>query len=241
MPINTERVTPHLQAWGGHMVNPDDWTECWLGKKEAQDALEWIRVRMWDENSFAQPVQLQGVGQASGAQVGPWASGMLGSAEDGMGNLAYYANESKFDWDIIDMPTGPARRATLGTTDTHLITKASKHPEEAWQFTKWMTDEFYQTIIMEAWGGIPVRYSFLAKWKEQVVKTYPVLGKVNLDVVPNALKEGYPMVSERFKKPAEADTEVVAGYEKLFSVGDTPVAYMQQVADTVTTINRAQE
>ena len=238
VPINTERLTPHVQAWGGHMVNPDDRTECWLGKTEAQDALEWIRVRMWDENSFAQPVQMQGVGQASGAQVGPWAAGMLGTAEDGMGNLAYYANESKFDWDIIDMPNGPARRSTLGTTDAHLINKATKSPEQAWQFAKWQTDEVYQTIVMEAWGGIPVRQSFLAKWKDVVIKTYPVLDKVNLDAVPNALKEGYPMVSERFKKPAESDTAIMSGYQKIFEVGDTPVTYMQQVADEVTTLNR---
>ena len=229
----------HVQAYGGHMVNPDDWTECWLDRKEAQDALEWIRKGTWDQNSLAQPVQLKGIGQASGVNLPGWGQGMLGSSEDGLGNLAYYVNEAKFDWDMIDVPVGPARRATMGTTDGHMIAKATKQQEAAWKFLVWTTDNFFQGILMEAWGGIPVRNSQLETWKATVTKSYPYLAKVNLDLVPNAMKEGYPMLDEYFKKAAESDAAIKAAFQKIFEVGDTPVSYLKDIAAQVTALNRA--
>lgn len=238
IPLWFGRLAIHIQAYGGHVVNPDDWTESWLHKPEALDALEWVRARMWDDNSLAQSAQLQGVGEVQGGFQGPWAAGMLGTKEDGMGNLSYFAMESKFDWDIMHLPKGPGRRATLGTTDGWGISKGTKHPEEAWQFLLWLTRPDFQTVMMEAWAGIPCRGSLIPKWQEISRKSYPTLENVTLDVVNETLTEGYPMLSEQFKKQAESETLINAAVEKIFQVGDTPVDYLIGISDEITKLNR---
>jgi multiple sugar transport system substrate-binding protein len=66
-----DRFQFHVQAFGGHVANPDDWTECWLDKPEAQEALEWMRARMWDDNSITQKLQL---GERNDSQM--WTTGL---------------------------------------------------------------------------------------------------------------------------------------------------------------------
>jgi len=237
-PTSYDRFQVHVQAYGGHVVNPDDWTECWLGKDEALEALEWMRARLWDDNSIAQPLQLQGVGQATGTEAGPWAAGMLATQEGGMGAVAFYANESKFPFALTHLPKGPARRATLGTTDGYAIYKGTKHPEEAWDLLQFLVGDFFQKMITETWGGIPARLSLLPAWKDTIIRTFPVLENANMDAILECLQEGYPMLTEEFKKHAESQTIIEAALQKVFEVGDTPVDYFKQIADEVTAVNR---
>lgn len=238
IPMWFGRIAIHIQAYGGHVVNPDDWTECWLGRDEALEAVEWVRARLWDDNSLAQVAQLQGVSEVQGGVQGPWAAGMIASKEDGMGNLSYFASESKFDWDIMHLPKGPGRRATLGTTDGWGIAKGTKHPDEAWQYLLWLTRPDFQTVMMEAWAGIPCRGSLIPKWQEISRRSYPSLENVTLDIINETLEEGYPMLSEQFKVHAESEAIITAAVEKILQVGDTPVDYLKEVADQVTALNR---
>lgn len=233
-----DRFQVHVQAYGGHVVNPDDWTECVLDSDEALDAMEWIRARLWDDNSIAQPMQLQGIGQATGVEAGPWAAGMLGTQEGGMGALAFYANESKFEFAIQHLPKGPARRATLGTTDGYAIYKGSKNPEAAWDLVQFLVDDYFQTMVTETWGGIPARLSLLPNWKDITIRNFPVLENSNLDAILETLEEGYPMLTEEFKSHAESQVIIEAALQKVFEVGDTPVEYFREVAAEVTKVNR---
>jgi multiple sugar transport system substrate-binding protein len=237
-PTQYDRFQVHVQAYGGHVVNPDDPTECWLDRPEALAALEWIRARLWDDNSIAQPMQLQGIGQATGTEAGPWAAGMLATQEGGMGAIAFYANESKFPFALTHLPKGPARRATLGTTDGYAIYKGTKHPEEAWDLVLFLVGDFFQKMITETWGGIPARLSLLPSWKDTIIKTFPVLENANMDAILECLQEGYPMLTEEFKKHAESQAIIEAALQKVFAVGDTPVDYFKEVAAEVTRVNR---
>jgi multiple sugar transport system substrate-binding protein len=237
-PTQYDRFQVHVQAYGGHVVNPDDPTECWLDRPEALAALEWIRARLWDDNSIAQPMQLEGIGQATGTEAGPWAAGMLATQEGGMGAIAFYANESKFPFALTHLPKGPARRATLGTTDGYAIYKGTKHPEEAWDLVLFLVGDFFQKMITETWGGIPARLSLLPSWKDTIIKTFPVLENANMDAILECLQEGYPMLTEEFKKHAESQAIIEAALQKVFAVGDTPVDYFKEVAAEVTRVNR---
>ncbi|MGI6209667.1 MAG: extracellular solute-binding protein [Anaerolineae bacterium] len=237
-PSSYDRFQVHVQAYGGHVVNPDDWTECWLGKDEALEALEWMRARLWDDNSIAQPMQLQGIGQATGTQAGPWAARMLATEEGGMGAVAFYATESPFEFALTHIPEGPARRSTLGTTDGYAIYKGSKNIEGAWDLLKFLTDDFFQGMVTETWGGIPARLSLLPNWKDTIIKSFPTLENANMDAILEALEWGYPMTTEEFKVHSESQSVIEAALQKVFEVGDTPVDYFIQVADEVTKINR---
>ncbi len=239
--VNTtsyEHVQMHIQAFGGHVANPDDWTECWMGRDEALEAMEWLRARQWDDNSLAQPLQLQGIGQATGTQAGPWAARMLASEQGGMGAIAFYATESPFEFAITHLPEGPARRSTMGTTDGYAIFKGSKNPEGAWKLLQFLTDDYFQTMVTETWGGIPARQSLIPNWKELIIKSFPTLENANMDAILEALEWGYPMTTEEFKVQSESVTAIHAALEKVYSVGDTPVDYFIEVAEEITRINR---
>ena len=114
IPMNYGRIQPTIHSFGGWVANPDDWTECLLGETEAQAALEWIRARMWDDNSLAQPMQYGSVGEATGSSTGAWAAGKLASAEDGLGWITAYVNESEFAWDLAHLPQGPGQAHDYG-------------------------------------------------------------------------------------------------------------------------------
>jgi multiple sugar transport system substrate-binding protein len=234
VPMGWDRLHWHIQAFGGHVANPDDWTECWLDKPEAQEALEWIRARMWDDLTLMQPLQAEDRGEA-----GIWPTRLAATMEGGMGNLVSYATEATFEWDLTHVPKGPARRATLGTNDGWAIWKGTEHPDEAWEFMVYLCDKKFQTFVMSGWGTLPNRLSLLPDWKSQARAGIPELENVNLDVVLEALDEGYPLNSEQFKVQAESDTLIEAAIEKVFFVGDTPVSYFAEVAEQVTEVNRA--
>ncbi len=236
--ISYEHVQMHMQAFGGHMSNPDDWTECWMGKDESLEALEWLRARQWDDNSVAQPLQLEGVGQVSGNQAGPWGAGMLSTEQGGMGAIAFYASESPFKFAITHLPEGPVRRSTMGTTDGYAIFKGSKNPEGAWKLLQFLTDDYFQTMVTETWGGIPARRSLIPNWKELIIKSFPVLEDSNMDAILEALEWSYPMTTEEFKAQSESQAAIKSALEKVYSVGDTPVDYFIEIADEVTRINR---
>jgi len=228
------RMQWHIQAYGGHAVNPDDWTECMLDRPEAQDALEWLRARMWDDNSMMQPLQIEDRGTAD-----LWTARLTATMEEGMGMLGFIAEQTTFEWNLMHVPKGPARRATLGTNDGWAAWKGTEHPDEAWQFLTALVGDEFQMLMGEAWGGIPCRLSLLPGWKGQVQKFYPTLEAVDLDIVLDALEEGYQMVNESFKKQAESEVIIDAALDKVFSVGDTPVSYFVEVAKQVTDLNRA--
>ncbi len=236
--IQYDRALIGIQQYGGHYVNPDDWTECWIGKQEALNALEWTRARMWDDNSLAQPLQVQSIGKATGSSTGPWAANMLATWENGMGAIMGIIKESKFPWAITHLPKGPARRATLGTTDGWAVYKGTKHPDACWKLLMVLTSPDFQQFIMEAWAGIPCRKSLLPKWKDTLIKANPVLENANLDAILETLDEGYPMLTEEFKVQGESQTAIEAALQKVFQEGQTKVDYFKQVADEVTKINR---
>ena len=53
-----DRVQIHVNAFGGHFVNPDDPTDCVLDEPPAVAALEWLRVRFQDDGVMASPLAL---------------------------------------------------------------------------------------------------------------------------------------------------------------------------------------
>jgi len=228
-----DRFQFHVQSYGGHVSNPDDWTECWLDKPEAQEAMEWMRARMWDDNSITQQLQL---GEHNDSQA--FTTGLASTLEGGMGNIAFYAREAKFKFAMTHLPKGPKRRATLGTTDGWAIYKGTKQPEASWDFMEVLVGDDLQNLMVETWGGVPNRLSLVPGWKDKTISSFPVLEEANLDAVLEALKEGYPMLTEEFKNQAESQQTIEAALQKVYQVGDTPVSYFDDISQQVTTLNR---
>ncbi|MDQ3701359.1 MAG: extracellular solute-binding protein [Chloroflexota bacterium] len=50
---NFDRFQAHVIMYGGHVVDPKDLTKSVLGEAKAQQGLEWLRARYWQDRSFA--------------------------------------------------------------------------------------------------------------------------------------------------------------------------------------------
>jgi multiple sugar transport system substrate-binding protein len=229
-----DRSQLHIQAFGGHFVNPDDLTECMLDRPEAQEALEWMRARIWDDNTTIQRLQVEDT-----SEYGLWPTGLVATLEGGMGALSFYANDTPFKWAMTHMPKGTARRATMGEGDGWNIWKGTKYPDQAWEFIKFLAGDDNQNLMIELWGSIPNRRSLIPSWRDVTLQGLPMLADANLDAVVEALDEGYSMPIELFKKQSESDPIINAALEKVFVVGDTPVSYFKEVAQQLTDLNRA--
>ena len=110
--IGWDRLQVHINAWGGHIVDPSDPTKCVIDSPEALAALEWVRARMWDDKVMATFTDVNNVGTQAA-----FYGGKLAMVEDGSWALKNILENANFRIGVAPMPTGPAKRVTLSTTD----------------------------------------------------------------------------------------------------------------------------
>ena len=76
--IGWDRLQVHINAWGGHIVDPKDATKCDIDSPQALAALEWVRARMWDDKVMATFTDVNNVGTQAA-----FSEGKLAMVEDG--------------------------------------------------------------------------------------------------------------------------------------------------------------
>jgi multiple sugar transport system substrate-binding protein len=234
-----DRYWYKIDAWGGHVVDPNDTTKCLLDEDKAQAALEWTRKLMWDDKAMAQRLLLAGAGQSYNTQD-LFASGKFAMVEDGFYPFSMAKSiQKKINWAYQHTPKGPVERKVLGTTDGFVIWKNTKSQDAAWELLKFLAGKDYQTNQVKSTGLLPVRFSVLNDWKKICIQAYPELEAVNLDVGPKAMEMGYPGNRILFKKDAEARQIITPALEKVFVSGGTPVSYFKDIAKQVTDKERS--
>ena len=232
-----DRFWYRVEMFGGKVVNPDDHTECLLGTPEAQAGLEWARELMWESKALVNPLAL---GTLNAPSIPQYAAQRFAISEDGFYPFRMMREiKDSFKFQYAPVPKGPAMRKVLGTTDGYVISSKSKSQDASWELLKFLSGKDYQ-VAQAGWSGLlPVRNSALDGWKQIVLKAYPDLEAANIDVGPDAMKEGYPGNRILFKKDAEARQIIQPALEKVFTSGNTPVSYFKEIADQVTKGQRA--
>lgn len=87
-----------------------------------------------------------------------FASGNLAMAMDGPWNLPRYQEILKdMHWAFAPLPEGPVKRATIVGGEYLAIFKQSEHPEEAWEFVKWIIKPEVQAKWAMTSGYLPIR------------------------------------------------------------------------------------
>lgn len=189
------RINPHAWAYGGTFVDPKDITKSALHTPATQAGLQWIWDRLWVDNSMVQIPQQQGWSSF----IEGLAQHHIATAEDGMHALQSVATQVTSEWDIAHIPRGPARRASWGTTDGWGLWNGSKYLPEAWELVKFITGPDFLKLQSRIELLIPPRASLIEDWMRVVRERFPVLEKVNLKVVPEALSAtNYLGVAENF-------------------------------------------
>ncbi len=215
-----DRVQIHVNAFGGHYVNPDDPTDCVLDEPPAVAALEWLRARFQDEGVMATPLALNKLETRRAF----W-EGRVAMVEDGSWALKDILANAPFRVGIAPFPTGPAGRATLATTDGFAISAATRHPEEAWELLKFLVSEQYGLAMAEASFLQPARASLVDQWAEFIRADYPEqTADLDLAIFADGHVRGYSVTAEVFANMIGVRDITDAAFEDILTLGQAQPA-----------------
>ena len=227
--ISWDRLQMHVNAWGGHFVDPQDPNRCRMGDPPALEALEWIRARMWDDQIMARPLDVQNL-----PITRAFILEKVAMVEDGSWALKDILSGANFRIGVAPLPAGPARRVTLATTDGFGIYKGTRQPDAAWELLKFLISKDYGRAMARANFLQPARISLLQDWIDIIRQEFPAqTRKLDLDVFAQGHLQGYSVVSETFPNMTEAVRLVYSAWEKIFVLGEQPVELMKEVSRQV--------
>ncbi len=147
----------HAWAWmnfvfgfGGQIVDKEENpTKCVLNKSDAIKGLQFYADLCYKYKVSPSPLALNSM------QQGPadlFLAGKLAMFSSGIWETPRFRSIIAFDWDVAMFPKGPKRRAFGSGGSGYCITKATKHPKEAWEVLKVLAGDYGQEMLAK--GGL---------------------------------------------------------------------------------------
>ena len=226
-----DRFWNTVYMFGGKIVDEKYGTKCLMDSEESQAGFQWMYDRIWTDNTFAQPAQIENTWGDNA--LSPF---FVGFIEDGTYPIGRDKNLGEvMKYDIRHVPTGPTgKRSVLGTTDAWSITKQTKQPEEAWKVLSFLSGPIYQDKQIVAQEGIiPVLKSRIASFIDTVREVRPSLADVRLETISELLEWGDAEDGFWFNKQQAAFDLINPALEKVFTVGDVGPEYLAEIAQQV--------
>lgn len=224
--ISWERLQVHVNAWGGHFVDPDDHTKSQIAHPPSLQALEWLRARMWDDKVMATELDVQNKGTQEA-----FVAGQLAMVEEGSWALKNILVNANFRVGLAAFPAGPARRATLATKDGFGIYAGTKHPEAAWELLKFLISKDYGRAMAKAQFLQPARASLVEEWVQFVRTEFPDQTKdLNIAVFADGHRNGYSVTGEEFANQADAERLADPAWQQIFTLGQSPVDLLKDIS-----------
>ena len=150
----------YLMSFGGRLFS-EDYSRAVVGSDPAsRRALEFARALATEHE----------VVYISGFAGNPFFGGVSGMMIAGSWDTMWIGANMPFEWDVQVLPGGPeGTRVVTATGGGWSIAATSQHPEEAWQFLKYLTSrESSRFLIVEPVRSLPARRSLLPEWAEHV-------------------------------------------------------------------------
>jgi multiple sugar transport system substrate-binding protein len=227
--ISWDRIQVHINSWGGHIVDPQDSGKSRLAEEAALSAMEWIRARIWDDRVMPSPLDLEGMSITEA-----FLAGKLAMVEDGSWSLKSILTNADFPLGVVPLPSGPAGRATITTTDGFGIFAGTSHPEEAWELMKFLISKEYGLAMARANLLQPARSSLVNEWIQIARDEFPdKTERLNLSAFADGPREGYSVTAEIFANMPGVKRMIEDAWDQIFVLGDEPVAIMQSVSRMV--------
>jgi multiple sugar transport system substrate-binding protein len=135
---------------------------------------------------------------------------------------------------LAAFPAGPARRATLATTDGFAIYAGTKHPQAAWELLKFLISKEYGRAMAKAQFLQPARGSLVDEWVEFVRAEFPDKAKdLYIAVFADGQRKGYSVIGEEFANQADAQRLANAAWQQIFTLGQAPVKIMKELSHEI--------
>jgi len=166
-----------LWSYGGDIINADH-TETLIGSPQARTAWQLLYDMTFVDKSVPDA-------NTSGQYGGDlFLAGMAAMMPMGHWAVPSYA-EAGFKWDVAPMPSGPAGRVTSVNSAGFVIASGSKHPDQSWQFLKYVLSSPAQTRLAELGFACPVLQA-VAESAAFLQQATPINHQVFLDAVSYA-------------------------------------------------------
>ena len=200
IPLIYETTGHFIRGNGGWHVDPKDNRKAVFDSPQALEALQWLHDRIWKDKTFPLPAEVSATGLQAFQAV---ATGNLAMAIDGSWKVTQLitSRPAELDqWDVIQLPKGPAQRDTHASTDGWAIFKGTKQTDAAWQLMKFLQSEDWLEPAISTAGHLPARKSWLDRFATLMKKAYPALNDKNLNAFTDGHKSDYARPLQLFRR-----------------------------------------
>ena len=167
----------HINRWGGDFVDPNDKTHCILDEPEAQECLEWLRVRRCEKNYYIYGPEAQGMW---GSQLfGP---GLIPMMEQNSWDLKGVLQRARFKWQTAPMMKGLVGHRVTTTIDGWFIWEGTKELDASWELLKFASGKEYGKALAQLSLLQPSRLDVYDYWYLTCRAQYPQLEDVNMEL-----------------------------------------------------------
>jgi multiple sugar transport system substrate-binding protein len=119
---------PIIRSFGGDLFS-EDGLRLALAEPRSVEPMQWL-IDLSNVEHVAPTVS---------ESHGGFAGGRLGMHLNAFYRIMQLRSANvQFDWDVAQVPRGPVGRVNRGASGVHAIVSASKHPDEAWQWIKFL-------------------------------------------------------------------------------------------------------
>ncbi len=137
-----------IYAAGGSMFNADR-TACGLTDPKSQQGLQFMQDIFQKYKVATIPGVEGGVGETE------FIAGQAGMLPNGRWMTPAMRQNAKFNWAVVEMPTGPGGKATWLFWGPYVISAKTKYPNQAWTVVKELTSAEVQAKIAALGTNIP--------------------------------------------------------------------------------------
>src|SRR5574341_1002028 len=161
---------------GGEILS-EDFTHTRLGEPDAMQAWQFAHDMIFEYGIMPTPSVAEQFGD-------PFESGNAAMTPAGHWVVPYYSNVD-FSWDVASLPMGE-ERASIVNSVGFVIAKDTDHPQEAWEFLKYLVGPEGQTTITALGLGVPSRMSIANSPAYLEQDSAPINHQLFLDVMQYA-------------------------------------------------------
>lgn len=152
------RLSQWMRAFGGDLFDPADPTRFIGHEQPAVEAMTFLQEMIWSDQSTLPEYNPSAFYTGGVALVEEGTHAVLSRFDRNI--------QGSFEWDVAPAPIGRAGRKAYAGDDGFAIWKDTPHPEEAWEFVKFMTSKRGQEIAALNEGLAPVRRSAMPVYLE---------------------------------------------------------------------------
>ena len=215
----SDRNTPFLNSNGGHFINPDDDTECWLGKPEAMECLNFWASLINEDHSIPTPAEVAGEDRMRNL----FPVKKLASMEEGAWALNDMSQNAPFPWDVAPTYSWPKQTTTLATTDGWSVWSGSTVADAVWELLVFLMGKTYGKAIAKAHFLQPSRLSLMDDYISIIRQEAPALEDVNLELFKEAREGNLGLPMELYYDQTTATEILRPVFEQIMLLNKTTV------------------